>query len=64
VTDDYWRFVKWARSAGLVIARTSVAHAVAGSDGDYWSKPNRETIFECIYELMHEAMPRKYPRFL
>jgi 2-oxoisovalerate dehydrogenase E1 component len=35
-----------------------------GSDGDYWSKPNRETIFECVYELVHEAMPRKYPRFL
>jgi pyruvate/2-oxoglutarate/acetoin dehydrogenase E1 component/TPP-dependent pyruvate/acetoin dehydrogenase alpha subunit len=35
-----------------------------GSDGDYWSKPNRETIFECVYELLHEAMPRKYPRFL
>jgi pyruvate/2-oxoglutarate/acetoin dehydrogenase E1 component/TPP-dependent pyruvate/acetoin dehydrogenase alpha subunit len=35
-----------------------------GSDGDYWSKPNRETIFECVYELMHEAMPKKYPRFL
>jgi 2-oxoisovalerate dehydrogenase E1 component len=35
-----------------------------GSDGDYWSKPNRETIFEAVYGLMHEAMPRRYPRFL
>lgn len=35
-----------------------------GSDGDYWSKPNRETIFEVVYDLLHEAMPRKYPRFL
>ncbi|MCU1348246.1 MAG: Pyruvate/2-oxoglutarate dehydrogenase complex, dehydrogenase component beta subunit, partial [Acidobacteria bacterium] len=35
-----------------------------GSDGDYWSKPNRETIFECVYELMHEAMPANYPKFL
>jgi pyruvate/2-oxoglutarate/acetoin dehydrogenase E1 component/TPP-dependent pyruvate/acetoin dehydrogenase alpha subunit len=35
-----------------------------GSDGDYWSKPNRETIFEAVYDLMHEASPRKYPRFL
>jgi len=33
-----------------------------GSDGDYWSKPNRETIFAAVYELMREAMPRKYPR--
>jgi len=32
-----------------------------GSDGDYWSKPNRETIFMSVYELMREANPRKYP---
>ncbi len=31
-----------------------------GSDGDYWSKPNRESIFESVYALMHEANPRKY----
>ena len=35
-----------------------------GSDGDYWSKPNRESIFEAVYALMHEANPRKYPRFM
>jgi len=35
-----------------------------GSDGDYWSKPNVETIFETVYELMHEAAPGKYPIFL
>ncbi len=35
-----------------------------GSDGDYWSKPNRETIFEAVYDLMHESNPRRYPRFL
>ena len=34
-----------------------------GSDGDYWSKPNREAIFETVYELMHEAQPAKYPIF-
>ena len=34
-----------------------------GSDGDYWSKPNRETIFTAVYELMHEANPGRYPRF-
>ena len=33
-----------------------------GSDGDYWSKPNRETIFAGVYDLLHEANPRKYPR--
>ena len=35
-----------------------------GSDGDYWSKPNRETIFAAVYDLMHEADPAKFPRFL
>jgi pyruvate/2-oxoglutarate/acetoin dehydrogenase E1 component/TPP-dependent pyruvate/acetoin dehydrogenase alpha subunit len=34
-----------------------------GSDGNYWSKPNVETIFEAIYEMMHEANPKKHPLF-
>jgi pyruvate/2-oxoglutarate/acetoin dehydrogenase E1 component len=33
-----------------------------GSDGDYWSKPNSETIFRAVYEMMHEADPASYPR--
>jgi pyruvate/2-oxoglutarate/acetoin dehydrogenase E1 component/TPP-dependent pyruvate/acetoin dehydrogenase alpha subunit len=37
------------------------AHRPAyGSDGDYWSKPNVEQIFDIVYELMHEAQPAKY----
>ncbi|PCH65493.1 MAG: transketolase, partial [Bacteroidetes bacterium] len=32
-----------------------------GSDGDYFSKPNLEDIFDVVYELMHEADPNKYP---
>ncbi|HEY4590138.1 MAG TPA: thiamine pyrophosphate-dependent enzyme [Thermoanaerobaculia bacterium] len=34
-----------------------------GSDGDYFSKPSRESIFEAVYELMHEADPRSFPVF-
>ncbi|HEX9669355.1 MAG TPA: transketolase C-terminal domain-containing protein [Thermoanaerobaculia bacterium] len=34
-----------------------------GSDGDYWSKPNRESIFDAVYSLMHDADPRRYPLF-
>ncbi len=34
-----------------------------GSDGDYFSKPNRETVFEAVYELMHEAKPGEFPIF-
>ncbi len=32
-----------------------------GSDGDYWSKPNTETIFDAVYALMREVKPEKYP---
>ncbi|WP_224490555.1 alpha-ketoacid dehydrogenase subunit alpha/beta [Robertkochia flava] len=31
------------------------------SDGDYFSKPNAEDIFEKVYAMMHEANPKKYP---
>jgi pyruvate/2-oxoglutarate/acetoin dehydrogenase E1 component/TPP-dependent pyruvate/acetoin dehydrogenase alpha subunit len=38
------------------------AHRPAyGSDGDYFSKPNREQVFEIVYRLMHECHPKKYP---
>lgn len=38
------------------------AHRPAyGSDGDYWSKPNVESIFKAVYEIMHETDPRSYP---
>jgi pyruvate/2-oxoglutarate/acetoin dehydrogenase E1 component/TPP-dependent pyruvate/acetoin dehydrogenase alpha subunit len=38
------------------------AHRPAyGSDGDYWSKPNAETIFDTVYELMHEVDPEQFP---
>jgi pyruvate/2-oxoglutarate/acetoin dehydrogenase E1 component len=32
-----------------------------GSDGDYWSKPNVETVFDAVYELMHEVDPAAFP---
>jgi pyruvate/2-oxoglutarate/acetoin dehydrogenase E1 component/TPP-dependent pyruvate/acetoin dehydrogenase alpha subunit len=34
-----------------------------GSDGDYWSKPNAESIFDAVYEMMHEVDPASYPAF-
>jgi len=34
-----------------------------GSDGDYWSKPNAETIFDAVYDMMHEVDPGQYPVF-
>jgi len=33
-----------------------------GSDGDYFSKPNIEDIFDSAYTLMNEVDPAKYPK--
>ncbi|WP_282111397.1 alpha-ketoacid dehydrogenase subunit alpha/beta [Maribacter stanieri] len=42
---------------------TAKAHRPAyGSDGDYFSKPNREDIFEKVYMIMHEVNPGDYPK--
>jgi pyruvate/2-oxoglutarate/acetoin dehydrogenase E1 component len=38
------------------------AHRPAyGSDGDYFSKPNREQIVETVYRMMREADPDRFP---
>jgi 2-oxoisovalerate dehydrogenase E1 component len=51
----------WLDSEPLTIAAKEHRPAY-GSDGDYWSKPNRETIFSGVYAMMREANPRKYPK--
>ncbi|MDN3676552.1 thiamine pyrophosphate-dependent enzyme [Flavobacterium paronense] len=41
---------------------TSKAHRPAyGTDGDYFSKPSAEDVFEKVYAIMHEAKPDKFP---
>ena len=35
-----------------------------GTDGDYFSKPNTNDIFEEAYKLMNESNPNKYPDIL
>ncbi len=32
-----------------------------GTDGDYFSKPNAEDVFETVYQMMNEVYPVKYP---
>lgn len=32
-----------------------------GSDGDYFSKPGAEDVFDSVYEMMHEANPEQFP---
>jgi pyruvate/2-oxoglutarate/acetoin dehydrogenase E1 component/TPP-dependent pyruvate/acetoin dehydrogenase alpha subunit len=41
---------------------TAKAHRPAyGTDGDYFSKPSAEDVFEKVYAIMHEAKPNQYP---
>jgi pyruvate/2-oxoglutarate/acetoin dehydrogenase E1 component/TPP-dependent pyruvate/acetoin dehydrogenase alpha subunit len=41
---------------------TSKAHRPSyGTDGDYFSKPSAEDIFEKVYGMMNEVNPSKYP---
>jgi pyruvate/2-oxoglutarate/acetoin dehydrogenase E1 component/TPP-dependent pyruvate/acetoin dehydrogenase alpha subunit len=42
---------------------TAQAHRAAyGTDGDYFSNPNAEDVFDCIYNMMHDYNPIKYPK--
>jgi pyruvate/2-oxoglutarate/acetoin dehydrogenase E1 component len=41
---------------------TAKAHrSPYGSDGDYYTKPNVNDVFESIYLMMHERKPNAYP---
>ena len=45
------------------VTLTAKAHRPPyGSDGDYFSKPNPEDVFETIYQIMYEAEPAKFPK--
>ena len=42
---------------------TAKAHRPAyGTDGDYFSKPSSEDIFEAVYDVMHEVNPNDFPK--
>ena len=42
---------------------TAFAHRPAyGTDGDYFSKPSVEDIFEAIYNVMHEVNPNDFAK--
>ncbi len=39
------------------------AHRPAyGTDGDYFSKPSAEDVFEKVYDIMNEANPNRFPK--
>lgn len=42
---------------------TAKEHRAAyGTDGDYFSNPNAEDVFDAVYNIMHEYNPVKYPK--
>ncbi len=42
---------------------TAMEHRAAYStDGDYFSNPNAEDVFDTVYNMMHEYDPAKYPK--
>jgi len=32
------------------------------TDGDYFSNPNAEDVFDAVYNMMHDVDPIKYPK--
>ncbi len=36
--------------------------AAYSTDGDYFSNPNAEDVFEAVYNMMHESNTEKYPK--
>ncbi len=51
---------RWLDSKPMTV--TAKAHRPAyGSDGDYFSKPNVETVFDAVYQMMRETDPQQFP---
>lgn len=56
--QDAWRFLDSKPQA-----LAAQAHRPAYStDGDYFSKPSIDDIFDKVYDIMNEANPTKYPK--
>lgn len=51
---------KWLDATPQTIAAASHRPAY-GSDGDYFSKPNVEDVFEKVYRIMRESDPDQFP---
>lgn len=51
---------RWLDSAPATLAAQE-HRAAYGSDGDYFSKPSIEDVFDKVYEMMNEADPAQYP---
>jgi pyruvate/2-oxoglutarate/acetoin dehydrogenase E1 component/TPP-dependent pyruvate/acetoin dehydrogenase alpha subunit len=50
----------WLDAAPRTLAAAE-HRAPYGRDGDYWSKPNVETVFDAVYEIVSETAPARFP---
>jgi len=55
--QDGW----WHLDAAPRTLAASPNRPAYGPDGDYFTKPNRESVVEAVYALMRERNPDKYP---
>ena len=51
----------WALDAPPRTLSASPNRPAYGPDGDYFTKPNRETMVARVYEMMRERRPERYP---
>jgi 2-oxoisovalerate dehydrogenase E1 component len=51
---------QWLDSAPRALAAKAHRPAYA-TDGDYFSKPNTEDVFDIVYQMMNEADPERFP---
>jgi pyruvate/2-oxoglutarate/acetoin dehydrogenase E1 component len=54
---------QWLDSAPRTLSAANHRPAY-GTDGDYYSKPNAESIFTAAYEIMRESDPNRFPAIL
>jgi transketolase len=59
VVDDQNAY-QWLDSAPRALAAKAHRPAYA-TDGDYFSKPNTEDVFDIVYQMMNECDPEKFP---
>ncbi|TSA23636.1 MAG: thiamine pyrophosphate-dependent dehydrogenase E1 component subunit alpha [Bacteroidetes bacterium] len=45
-----------------IVEELSLVGEPIRKDGDYFSNPNAEDVFQAVYDMMHEYNPNKYPR--
>lgn len=48
--------------AGPVTLTAHAHRAAYSTDGDYFSNPNAEDVFDSVYNIMHDVNPAKYPK--